>query len=490
MTQSFKNIPIKVVPATPPAPDPAVSHSEEETELVKLYAAAKKVYPRWITGRFTQWRWFWVVATQLFFYGVPWLEWNDRQMMLFDLVERKFFVFGLVFLPQDFIYLTALLLMSALGLFVWTSIGGRLWCGYSCPQTVYTEIFLWMEKLVEGDRNARIKLDAAPMSPRKFRIKFAKHALWIVFALWTGFTFVGYFTPIRELAQDLPTLNYGPWESFWILFYGFATYGNAGWMREQVCKYMCPYARFQSVMFDTDTLLISYDAERGDPRGSRRKGADYKSEGLGDCIDCQVCVQVCPVGIDIRDGLQYECIACGACIDACDSIMDKMGYPRGLVRYTTENALAHKYPETQIVNHIVRPRVVMYSAALLIVTAGMGFSLLTKSPIVVNVTRDRNALVRETDEGLYENSYRVQIQNTDEIPHRFALRASGLPDLRVELDGGELVSVPANGTVVVAARVQAEPQHVSRGSKKIYFEVQSADDLTLQVKQKASFIGR
>ncbi|HEY9102895.1 cytochrome c oxidase accessory protein CcoG [Chitinimonas sp.] len=483
MPQSFKNIPIKVVPATP-------AETPVEIEEVLLYEKHKKVYPRWITGRFTQWRWFWLVATQLFFYGMPWLELHDRQMLLFDLVHRKFYILGFIFLPQDFIYLTALLLMSAFGLFVWTSIGGRLWCGYSCPQTVYTEIFLWVEKWVEGDRLARMKLDNGPMNLRRLRIKYTKHAIWIVIALWTGFTFVGYFTPIRELSQSVLNWRTGPWETFWILFYAFATYGNAGWMREQVCKYMCPYARFQSAMFDQDTLLISYDAERGEPRGSRRKGEDYKAEGKGDCIDCKLCVQVCPVGIDIRDGLQYECIACGACIDACDSIMDKMDYPRGLVRYTTENALAHKYPESQIANHIIRPRVVLYSAVLLIVAVAVVLSLVFKSPIKVNVSRDRNTLVRETDEGLLENSYQLQLQNTDEASHRFVIRADGLPEMKVLSDQGDIVEVPGNGAAVVGVRVQVEPQYATRGSKKIYFEVQATDDLTLKVREKSSFIGQ
>ncbi|QDQ25769.1 cytochrome c oxidase accessory protein CcoG [Chitinimonas arctica] len=483
MSQSFKNIPIKVLPATP-------ADTPVELEEVVLYEKHKKVYPRWITGRFTQWRWFWLVATQLFFYGVPWLNIHDRQMMLFDLLGRKFYVFGFIFLPQDFIYLTALLAMSAFGLFVWTSIGGRLWCGYSCPQTVYTEIFLWVEKWVEGDRLARIKLDNGPMNWRRLRLKYTKHAIWILIALWTGFTFVGYFTPIRELASKVLAFQTGPWEAFWILFYGFATYGNAGWMREQVCKYMCPYARFQGAMFDPDTLLISYDAERGEPRGSRRKGEDYKAEGKGDCIDCKLCVQVCPVGIDIRDGLQYECIACGACIDACDSVMDKMGYARGLVRYTTENALAHKYPEREIVNHILRPRVVMYGAVLLVVTVGVTLSLMFKLPLAVNVSRDRNALMRETDEGLLENSYQLQLENTDEKAHRFVIRADGLPEMKVLTDQGELIELPSNSSASVGVRVQVEPQYATRGSRKIYFEVQAVDDLNLKVRAKSSFIGK
>ncbi|MBV8656709.1 MAG: cytochrome c oxidase accessory protein CcoG [Burkholderiales bacterium] len=483
MTQSFKKIPIKVIPATPP-------DTQVEMETVALYASAKKVYPRWVTGRFTQWRWFWLVATQLFFYGVPWLNLHDRQLLLFDLVHRKFYIFGFVFLPQDFVYLTALMLMSALGLFVWTSIGGRLWCGYSCPQTVYTEIFLWVEKWVEGDRLKRMKLDSGPMDLRRLRIKYTKHAIWIAISLWTGFTFVGYFTPIHVLSAKVLSFTAGSWEVFWILFYGFATYGNAGWMREQVCKYMCPYARFQSAMFDPDTLIISYDAERGEPRGSRRREEDYKAEGKGDCIDCTLCVQVCPVGIDIRDGLQYECIACGACIDACDSIMDKMGYERGLVRYTTENALAHRYPESEIANHVLRPRVIMYSALLLIVVGIVAWSLIVKVPLAVNIARDRNTLVRETDDGMLENIYRMQIENTDEKAHRYVVKATGLTDMVVLVDGGEMIDIPANSASQVSIRVDVDPQNATRGAKKIYFTVQSTDDMRIKDTEKASFIGR
>ncbi len=271
-----------------------------------------------------------MLITQLAFYGTPWLNWNGHQSVLFDLSVRKFFIFGLVLWPQDLIFLSGLLILCALSLFLFTAIAGRLWCGYACPQTVYTEIFMWFERKIEGDRVARQKLDAAPWGLRKLGLKSTKQLVWIAFALWTGFTFVGYFTPIRALAGEVLSATLGPWELFWILFYGFATYGNAGFMREQVCKYMCPYARFQSAMFDKNTLIVSYDQRRGDPRGSRSRKADPKAIGLGDCVDCGLCVQVCPTGIDIRKGLQYECISCAACIDVCDSVMVKMNYPKGL----------------------------------------------------------------------------------------------------------------------------------------------------------------
>jgi cytochrome c oxidase accessory protein FixG len=303
------------------------------------------------------WRWAMVFLTQLVFYGLPWLEWGQRQMVLFDLGARRFYIFGLVLYPQDFIYLTGLLIISALSLFLFTAVAGRLWCGFSCPQTVYTEIFMWIEHKIEGDRSARLRLDGGPWTFEKIRKKFFKQIVWITVALWTGFTFVGYFVPIRELGVELLAWQ-GGWQIFWVLFYGFATYGNAGFMREQVCKYMCPYARFQSAMFDKDTLIVSYDVERGEPRGPRNKTVDYKAKGLGDCIDCTLCVQVCPVGIDIRKGLQYECIGCGLCVDACNTVMDKMKYPRGLIRFTTQNGVVKRWTQSQMLRRVLRPRVI------------------------------------------------------------------------------------------------------------------------------------
>ena len=311
------------------------------------------------------------------FYVFPWLTLNGDPLILFDLPARKFYVFGLVFWPQDFLYLTFFLMICAFSLFFFTALAGRLWCGYACPQTVWTETFLWIERLVEGDRLKQMKLDKAPMSLHKFRIKATKHFLWISFSLFTGFTFIAYFTPAPMLFEELVTGTVGPWEGFWGLFYAFATYGNAGWMREQVCKYMCPYARFQSAMFDDDTLIVSYDERRGDPRGSRKAGVDHRRQGLGDCIDCTLCVQVCPTGIDIREGLQYECIGCSACIDVCNSVMEKMNYALGLIRYTTQNAMQGKS------SRIVRPRTIIYAVILTTIVSIFGYSMLTRSvPLV------------------------------------------------------------------------------------------------------------
>ncbi|GGY03410.1 cytochrome c oxidase accessory protein CcoG [Paludibacterium paludis] len=476
MSDSLKDIPVKVEHVPP----------EGDATEISLYEAAKKIYPRSVRGVFNNWRVFVVLATQLVYLGLPWLSWNGRQAVLFDMVERKFFLFGMTFWPQDFIFLSALLMCCAFGLFAWTTIAGRLWCGYSCPQTVYTEIMLWIEHWVEGDRAKRMKLDKSPMSLRKFRLKFTKHALMIAFSLLTGFTLVGYFTPIRSLVEAAPTFSYGTWEIFWMFFYSGFTYLFAGFMREQVCKYMCPYARFQSVMFDADTLIISYDEKRGEPRGARKKGAE--NANLGDCVNCSICVQVCPVGIDIRNGLQYECIGCAACIDACDEVMDKVGSPRGLIRYTTENALEGKYPESQIVSRLKRPRVVLYCLVVGIVFAAAVTGLILKKPFKVDVLRDRASLVRETDDGWLENSYSLKIMNVSEGTQRFRISVKGMPDIRLTMDQ-KVVEVKPTANETVGVRVQADPQYATKGSHEIHFVIESVDNPSLRLEEKSSFIG-
>ena len=426
-----KVIPIAVMAGEPLQPAPASG----DGEAMSIYQAQKKIYPRSVTGLFSKWRWAMVFITQLVFYGLPWLEWGQRQAVLFDLEARRFYILGLVLYPQDFIYLSGILVISALSLFLFTAVAGRQWCGYACPQTVYTEIFLWLEKITEGDRSARLRLDASPMSVNKFTRKASKQFLWIALSLWTGFTFVGYFTPIKELGMSFMAAGMGPWETFWVFFYGFATYGNAGYMREQVCKYMCPYARFQSAMFDKDTLIVTYDEARGEPRGSRSKKADPKALNLGSCIDCTLCVQVCPTGIDIRKGLQYECISCAACIDVCDTVMDKMNYPRGLIRYSTQNAVAQGWGRAQLLRKIFRPRVLVYSAILLGVTVALFTSLVLRSPFKVDVDRDRASLARIVSGGKIENVYRLQVMNATENMQNYRITATGLPGLILASDG-------------------------------------------------------
>ena len=434
-----------------------------------LYEAQKKIYPRSVSGVFARWRWACVFLTQLVFYGLPWLEWGQRQAVLFDLGARRFYIFGLVLYPQDFIYLTGLLIVSALSLFLFTAVAGRLWCGFACPQTVYTEIFLWIERKVEGDRTARMRLDGAPMSARKLFKKWFKHLLWIGLAMWTGFTFVGYFSPVRELAEDFLTANMGSWEVFWVFFYGFATYGNAGFMREQVCKYMCPYARFQSAMFDRDTLIVSYDEVRGEPRGARSRKADPAALSLGACVDCTLCVQVCPTGIDIREGLQYECIGCAACADVCDTVMDKMNYPRGLIRFSTQSAMDNQWNGSQIWRRVLRPRVLVYAAVLSALCIGLLWSLVVRVPLKVDVVRDRGALSRIVAGGKLENVYRLQIMNATEQPQRYRIAVSGLEGLVLGSDA-EVDVGPAESRGV-AVRLQIPYGSASPGSHPISFSI-------------------
>jgi cytochrome c oxidase accessory protein FixG len=454
--------------------------SQEQDAAVSLYRKDPKVYPRDVKGSFASLRKLAVIVLLGLYYILPWLNWGGHQSVLFDLPARKFYILGLTFWPQDFIFLTLMLIIAGLSLFFVTAVAGRLWCGYACPQTVWTEVFLWMERLVEGDRGKRIKLDASPWNTNKILRKTSKQVLWIGFALWTGFTFVGFFTPIRELGYSVVTFQLGSWETFWLLFYSFATYGNAGILREQVCKYMCPYARFQSAMFDKDSLIITYDVERGEPRGARRRSADPKTEGLGDCIDCKICVQVCPTGIDIRQGLQYECIACAMCVDACDSVMDKMEYPRGLIKYTTENAILNKG------YHMLRPRTIVYTAILATLITAMVMSIVLRPPVILDAMRDRNALYKDVGRRGIENSYTLKIINKQNVDREYRLSVQGL-------DGIELVSeaefsVAAESVYTLPTSVTV-PHEMAAGGNTIEFVLQDVNDSSIRIVEESRFRG-
>jgi len=445
--------------------------------VVSMYEKQAKVYPRAVHGWFARWRWTMVWLTQGIFYGLPWLQWNGRQAMLFDISQRRFFVFGLVLQPQDLIYLAALLIISALALFFFTAVAGRLWCGYSCPQTVYTEIFLWVERHTEGDRVARIRLDAAPWGAEKLARKGAKQLAWISIGLVTGFTFVGYFTPIRTLGASLASFALSPWEVFWILFYAFATYGNAGYMREQVCKYMCPYARFQSALIDKDSLVIAYDTQRGEARGSRSRKADPKALGLGDCVDCGLCVQVCPTGIDIRNGLQNECIGCAACVDVCDDVMGRMNYPPGLIRYATENGVASHLTRNEMLRRVLRPRVLIYGAVLLAASIAFVASLSLRKGFTVDIIKDRGSLARVVEGGQIENVYTLHIANGTEQARRYRVEASGLPGLRITSPAAVDVPPTGIGTLVLRLALAPEAAEAYRGrASPIVLEVSTDDD--------------
>ena len=496
-----------------------------------MYVSERKVYPREVDGLFQKLRHAAVYLLLGLYYVMPWLQIDGRQAVLFDLPARKFHILWLTFWPQDFFFLALLLIMAALSLFFFTAVAGRLWCGYACPQTVWTEVFLWMERWTEGDRAHRIRLDAAPWNAEKIRRKGSKYLLWVLFALWTGLTFVGFFTPIRALSTDLLAGTASGWAVFWLVFYSVATWGNAGVLREQVCKYMCPYARFQSAMFDRNTLIISYDARRGEPRGARKKGSlgsvlerarglidnavaeqyvianarqkhvgDSKistglivdhdggslldtrvdeAEQLGDCIDCTICVQVCPTGIDIRNGLQYECIACGACIDACDDVMGKLGYPKGLVRYTTHNALVgHKVK-------LLRPRIVIYATLLLLLLAGTIAGIALRKPLLVDVMRDKQ-LYRVLDDGRIENAYTLRLVNKSNQTRDFniTVEAAG----RIELVGAPLRASAAPEQVLTVPVTLQAPAGAVRGRQTLDFAVQTEGGDT-RVVEPSSFFG-
>lgn len=446
-----------------------IINKQEEAQYRSLYASQQKVYPRNVSGYFKQWRWAMIWLTQMVFYVTPWLTWNNRQSVLFDISAHQFYLFGLVLFPQDLIYLALLLIISALALFLFTAVAGRLWCGFSCPQSVYTEIFLWIERKVEGDSMARMRRDGASMSVKKARIKLTKHVLWIGFAVWTGFTFLGYFSPISELMQHVLMFELSHWETFWVCFYGAATYGNAGFLREQVCKYMCPYARFQSAMFDDDTLIVSYDTKRGEPRSGRSRHIEASAQGLGDCIDCKLCVQVCPVGIDIRDGLQYECISCGLCIDACNSIMEKMEYPGNLIQFSTKNADTHQLTSLQRMRRMLRPRVIMYTALILIVSLGLVLSLANRPLIKVDVIRDRGVMARLLSDGQIENVYRLQITNATESAQTYQIKVQGLDGL--QLLSNSTINVNATSEQSVPVSLHLPDGDVKKGIHAIQFVV-------------------
>lgn len=445
-----------------------------------LYEKHEKIYPREVHGLFVFLRYLTGAGLLGFYYILPWLQWGDRQIVLFDLPARKFHIFWMTFWPQDFLILAFILILAAFSLFFFTALAGRLWCGYACPQTVWTEMFIWIERKIEGRPAKQIKLDQSKLTVEKFVKKSIKHFLWISISFITAFTFVSYFTPSNVLFYEILSFTLGPWEIFWIFFFTCATYANAGWMREQVCIYMCPYARFQSAMFDDDTLTISYDELRGEPRGSRRAGSDHRRQGLGDCIDCELCVQVCPTGIDIRDGLQYQCIGCSACIDACNDVMDKIGYPKGLIRYTTENAVSGKH------SSIIRPRIIIYALLLATLTGITAYSIYQRVPLGLDVIRDRNQLFRDV-ENMIENVYTLKIINMDEQAHTYRLEAEGIKGLI--LVDENLIKIEAGTVQDMSVRLRVYEDNLKERSSPINFKLTATDNKALSITEKARFLG-
>ena len=449
---------------------------------VSLYSKRERIQVKSVSGRFQFIRDVTILATMGLYMILPWVRWDGQQAVLFDLPGRQFRIFGASFWPQDFLLLSWILILAAFALFFVTVLAGRVYCGYVCPQTTWTRFFQWIEFWCEGDRHSRIKMAQAPWTPTKIMRRGSKHVLWLMLALLTGITFVGYFSPITDLTTRLLSFGWGGWELFWVGFFTVATYGNAGFMREQVCLYMCPYARFQSVMFDRDTLIVSYDEQRGEPRGRGAKKRQQEDTVVekGDCIDCGMCVQVCPTGIDIRDGLQYECITCAACVDACDDVMDHIGKPPGLIRYTTENALEG------LKSRILRPRLIGYGAILIIMGSLFMGTLYSRVPLQVDVIRDRNQLYRTASSGEVENIYRLEIQNKGQYSHRYVLTMKGPDGLRMKnrteftLEGGKKLSLPVT--------VSYDPYEVEMESAPIWFTVTALDDPDLEKRHESRFI--
>ncbi|MEM7359057.1 MAG: cytochrome c oxidase accessory protein CcoG [Pseudomonadota bacterium] len=463
-----------------------------QVQGTNLYEASEKIYPREAKGIFQTWRNGCVLFLLGLYYLLPWVQWDARQAVLLDLPARKFHIFHLTFWPQDFIFLALLLVLAGLALFFFTAIAGRVWCGYACPQTVWTEAFIWMERWVEGTRAQQMKLSASPWNANKIRKRVSKQALWIGFSLVTGLTFVGYFTPIQQLVVDFLNLEVAGWSLFWVLFYGFATYGNAGFMREQVCKYMCPYARFQSAMFDSDTLIVAYDSKRGEPRSRGKKRKDTAEENRGDCIDCGICVQVCPTGIDIRDGLQYECIACAACIDACDEVMDRVELPRGLIKYSSENHDLGKHKS--LWRTLLRTRVIAYATLLAVCLGGFVLGLAARKSFQVDIIRDRNALFSYTSDQRIENTYHVKVMNKSQIDQQYRVGVQGLDQAQVswlkpELGGASrLVSAGQMGDFSLI--VTTPTTNAIQGMQKIMFVfTEISGDKQESIQEESRFFG-
>lgn len=461
----------------------ASSAKDKDTGIryVNLYEADEKVYTRRITGFYQKLRRYTGLPLIAGFMLMPWLTIQGHPAMLFDLPERKFHILWMTFWPTDSMYLAWLLIISAFLLFTVTVLVGRVWCGFTCPQTVWTQMFIWAEHVCQGDRNKRIKLDAQPWNAEKILRKGSTQILWIVIALITSLTFVGYFVPIRTLIYDLATLQSDIAPAFWVCFFTGATYMNAGFLREQVCKYMCPYARIQSVMYDKDTLTVFYNYLRGEKRGPRKPGEDYKAQGLGDCIDCYWCVQVCPVDIDIRDGLQPECIDCGLCVDACNSVMDKMGYERGLISFTTEDAIEKGHTQ------IFRPRLLAYAAVLMAMIGVFAYSIATRVPLGLEVLRDRGVRMYRVSGSDIQNVYMLKINNMDRHEHIYDIQVEG--DYPFELQGYRPMPIAEGEVVTIPVRVAVQRSVLTEVQTELTFKVKAREDAKVNTQHTTSFIG-
>ena len=426
--------------------------TDAQDEDIQLFKKQERIYPKRVNGLYRNLKWAAMIICLSIYYLVPFLRWDrgenaPDQAVFIDLERGRAYWFWIEIWPQEIYIVTGILILAAIGLFFITSLLGRVWCGYLCFQTVWTDLFVWVERLVQGDRAKRKRLREGPWTREKI-IKLAiTHFIWLVIAWCTAGSFVLYFNDAPTLVRDFFRFGVSPTILMFICGLTFSTYLMAGFAREQVCTYMCPYARFQSAMFDKDTLIIGYDEQRGEPRGKHKKGADWT--GLGDCIDCTACVQVCPMGIDIREGLQMECIACGLCADACDDIMDKMEMPRGLIRYDTERRLEekkHGLPVSPI--KFIRTRSIYYTIIISIVAAVMLYALVNRAPLEISVLHDRNPLFVQLSNGDIRNGYDLKILNKTHDDHVYELSVEGIEGAEISMVGAGQVN---SGGIAVAA---------------------------------------
>jgi len=465
---------------------PLINLPEPDAEPVSTvhYVAAyegKKVYTRKAQGVFQRLRHYVSLPLLLAFFLLPWLSIDGRPAVYFDMGELKFHVLWGIFWPQDSILLASILIMAAFSLLALTVWVGRVWCGFSCPQTLWTLMFIWIEDKCEGDRNQRIKLDKAPWSRQKLLKKFNKHSLWLLLSIFTAITFVAYFYNIHTLLDDILSLSVSVGGLVWIALFALMTYLNAGWLREQVCKHMCPYSRFQSAMYDDNTLLVAYDEGRGEGRGPRKPGADYREQGLGDCIDCNWCVQVCPADIDIRDGLQAECINCGLCIDACDSVMEKMGYEKGLIKFSSVNG------EPSALKRFFKPKMLAYCGVLVAMMTTFTYSISDRVPLQVDVIRDRGTHMFRDRNGYIENVYLVKLNNMMDHADTVFLTVRG--DQPYKIRGNKPIYLEAGEVFTVAIRLVLKKELLTRSNEVVFIKAQSSASPEVAAEQKTVFMG-
>ncbi|MDK1286122.1 cytochrome c oxidase accessory protein CcoG [Pseudoalteromonas umbrosa] len=452
---------------------------KEEDMIIKPYKQEGPIYIREQKGFFQKIRRNLGWILMLVFIAIPWIPYKGQQAVLFDVSSQQFRIFSQTFLPHDFMILAWVFMAGAFGLFFVTNWLGRVWCGYTCPQSIWMLMFTWVEHRVEGTRNQRIKLDKSNWNSQKALRKTAKHTIWLLISLFTATSFMAYFVPAKTLYIDMFTLEWSGLVSFWVFLFAFCTYGNAGFLREKMCNVACPYSRFQSVMFDKDTLLVTYDAIRGENRGPRKRKSDHKAQGLGDCVDCNLCVEVCPAGIDIRNGLQYECINCGLCIDACDDTMSKFGYQTGLIQYVSENQTAGKTSSP------FRLKLVGYAGLFAVILATMAIWAFNRTPIEASVIRDRNALYRVNYEGLVENPYTLSIINKTQQTLQYKVSFSGLDNAKltapqeIEIQGGKMLLVPVT--------IAADGYDIQSKRTSIQFTISANEDSSISITKDSYF---